>query len=533
MKHTVLFLMFLICFHAAFAVEGSNVSAANSTLDNVAPAVALLSPSGGQILTAGETIAITWTASDTNLGSNPIRLEYSVDGGNVFTDIVAATANDGSYDWLIPGIASTAVRLRITATDGFGINSSFVSATDLTVQMNQNVIVSSGNISGAEIFADGISTGYSAPHTFVLPQGSSVTYTVQKTDYSWVLASGSDSNVITNLDGGKNIVFTGTYTYIDPLNPGFTYTGDPDIPISGIAGTIETLLVPLPAVSPVGAVVMVFTGSTTCDLTITVPLGTWYVIAYYNDPLDGGLTWHHGNPYPAVGIGDVIFANVPFGAKAEIPVIIDEADNTLPVELSSFTAIATEQYFVHLQWTTQSETNLSGYQIYRNTSSDLGTALCLSTLIPAANSSQETDYSFADNDATAGSTYFYWLQALNLDGTHSYHGPISITLTGDGSDPDQPIIPLSTCLLPNYPNPFNPQTSLVYQLCSPGSVELNIFNAKGQKVRSFQKQHTAAGTYNVIFDGRDTLGRALSSGVYYCTMQAGASSYHHKMVLLK
>ncbi len=69
-------------------------------------------------------------------------------------------------------------------------------------------------------------------------------------------------------------------------------------------------------------------------------------------------------------------------------------------------------------------------------------------------------------------------------------------------------------LLPNVPNPFNPATELRFELDTPGSVELNIYDARGFLVRNLVAGHHAAGPHGVTWDGTDRAGRQVASGVY-------------------
>ncbi|MFX3956329.1 FlgD immunoglobulin-like domain containing protein, partial [Streptococcus suis] len=81
-----------------------------------------------------------------------------------------------------------------------------------------------------------------------------------------------------------------------------------------------------------------------------------------------------------------------------------------------------------------------------------------------------------------------------------------------------PPIPLVTKLENAYPNPFNPDTTIRYQLKEPAKVEIDIYNLKGQRVRSFVQSHDAPGYYKITWDGCDGSGRTLSSGVYLYKM---------------
>lgn len=523
---TVMLLALLFLTAGIFAMSVSVVSAAHSTLDNVAPVTMLSAPTGGETWVTGETNAITWTATDTNFATNPIRLEYSLNGGSSYTAISAATANNSSYNWLIPAIASTDARVRITATDSFGISGQSTSPANLTFAGGYNVSVGSDSIPGAIIYANGSATGYTTPHTFISPRGTNVTYTVTKTDYVWKLATGSESNVITNLTGSKNIVFEGTFTRVDPVNPGFIYTGDPNIPITGVASTVADLNVPLPSLSLVGAIVMVFTGDTPSDLTVTVPDGTWYVVAYYEN------AWHQSNPYPANGHQDVLLANIPFSAKSDIPVIIDDVDGTLPVELNLFTAYATQNNSIQLDWVTQSETGVSGYYIYRSISDNLYSADVVSPLIPAQNTSTEQSYRYTDYEVTPG-IWYYWLQNIDIDQQMAFHGSISVTLTDNDGNNGAPVTPRLTSLNSIFPNPFNPVTTIAFGLARSEQVTLEIYNIKGSKVRTVVAGNLSGGTYRRIWNGTDDNGGALSSGIYFLRMTAGKYSSTAKLVLLK
>ncbi|MGC9362207.1 MAG: choice-of-anchor J domain-containing protein, partial [Candidatus Syntrophosphaera sp.] len=88
-----------------------------------------------------------------------------------------------------------------------------------------------------------------------------------------------------------------------------------------------------------------------------------------------------------------------------------------------------------------------------------------------------------------------------------------------GDDPAAP--GLVTQLKGNYPNPFNPETTIRYSLAEPGPVKIEIYNIRGQHVKSLVNESKAAGNHSVVFDGTDDSGRRISSGVYFYRMKAG------------
>ena len=99
---------------------------------------------------------------------------------------------------------------------------------------------------------------------------------------------------------------------------------------------------------------------------------------------------------------------------------------------------------------------------------------------------------------------------------------------------DDPQIPvMATALNGNYPNPFNPETTISYSVMKPGRVRLQIYNIKGQLVRSLVDEDHAAGHYKRVFDGKDNNGRSLASGVYLIRMTAPGYEKVSKMMLMK
>jgi len=100
-------------------------------------------------------------------------------------------------------------------------------------------------------------------------------------------------------------------------------------------------------------------------------------------------------------------------------------------------------------------------------------------------------------------------------------------------DDDAPSIPTQFALRQNYPNPFNPSTTIRYDLKENVEVRLEIFNILGQKVRALVNERQAAGSRSVIWDARNDIGEAVTSGVYIYRISAGEFVNSHKMILLK
>ena len=102
------------------------------TIDSSPPIVTLTSLTGGQLVKGGVAQSITWTATDANLATNPIALDYSKDGGTTWTSITTGTANTGSYSWT-PALDGSNYFVRVTASDTAGHSGQGVSGSAFTV----------------------------------------------------------------------------------------------------------------------------------------------------------------------------------------------------------------------------------------------------------------------------------------------------------------------------------------------------------------------------------------------------------------
>ncbi len=111
--------------------------------------------------------------------------------------------------------------------------------------------------------------------------------------------------------------------------------------------------------------------------------------------------------------------------------------------------------------------------------------------------------------------------------------PVTLVVTATDSDTDE--VPEITGLLGNYPNPFNPRTTIAFTVESGiASANLDIYNSRGQKIRSFEID-TSKGldTYQVDWDGTDDSQNSVGSGIYFTKLKAGKFTSTKKMILMK
>lgn len=106
------------------------------------------------------------------------------------------------------------------------------------------------------------------------------------------------------------------------------------------------------------------------------------------------------------------------------------------------------------------------------------------------------------------------------------------TLKLKGSSNLEPVISV-TRLIQNYPNPFNPSTTIEYELGEEGPISIEIYNVKGQKIKTLVDGFKVAGTHKVVWDGRDGYGRRVASGIYQYRLTTKDGSIIREMLLLK
>jgi len=213
---------------------------------------------------------------------------------------------------------------------------------------------------------------------------------------------------------------------------------------------------------------------------------------------------------------------------------IDE--EPLPVELSSFMAtyVAVNQY-VELQWVSETETNMLGFNVYRNTIHTLDEAIKVNTVIvPATNTSNQQRYNFVDESISPDMTYYYWLELVQLDLTNGFHGPTSV-LTSPEDPGLPPGVEYVTRLIGAYPNPFNPGTNIMFELSETANVSIVIYNMRGQLVKTLVSQNEyQKGQHSLFWDGTDNRGNASMSGVYFYHFRTSTDyDEYKKMMLMK
>ncbi len=238
-----------------------------------------------------------------------------------------------------------------------------------------------------------------------------------------------------------------------------------------------------------------------------------------------------GVTYLIDGVGGNIF---PPAKSGEIAIIFGNDTATLPVTLSYFKAdFVSYDNNVQLKWKLESADALLGFNLYRSENNMFSQAGRINTSLITECITEGTSrtYSRQDSEISENSTYYYWLESIELDNTISMYGPVMVNTTQ--TDPNGPGEIKETNLHNAYPNPFNPSTTISYSVKESGMVLLDVFNSKGEKVKSLVNNVLNPGNYTAKWDGRADNGKSLPSGIYFYRMQTPAYSTVKKMLMVK
>lgn len=225
----------------------------------------------------------------------------------------------------------------------------------------------------------------------------------------------------------------------------------------------------------------------------------------------------------ATGFGSAVVKVTASDGMSAVEVTV-QFDEQVPIELSSFVGSVIEDRVV-LNWATASQTNNAGFRVLRSTDGE--TYEVVSALIAGAGTTDQLmDYMFEDISLPAAEIVYYVLEQIDLDGTVNRSNPIEVLLGARFTLPTE----FASAI---YPNPFNPRTTISYDLPADTNVSVIIYDAIGQEIRQLVSQHYTAGRYSVQWDAKDFMGRSVGSGVYIAKIVAGPNTAIQKMLLLK
>jgi len=422
-------------------------------------------------------------------GTQMGRVFYSNDKGNNWevAQTPIATYTDVTFKDNLHGLAqdkgSSSTGTIAETSDG-GVTWQAVTHTGTCYTNDMDYVPGSENTyvsTGATTGISGASFSYDGGHNWIT---FDETDTVQFLATSWI-------DVTTGWAGCFN----------DQNNPGlygvYAYTGDltpqPMGTISGVVSDLDT------GTLLANAIITLGTNTTTTDFD-----------GEYEMLVD-------------VGTFDFTCELLGFDTYSEDDVVIEENQTTtIDIALqnqyvppTNLNCSATGEN-VLITWSApETEADVTNYNIYRN-AEVLYTVTGSTTLK-------------IDIGVPSG-TYTYNVSAIYYD---VYESDLTDDFVVEVVDAGN-ILPVNgTKLIGNIPNPFNPTTAISFSLDNAGFVNIDIYNVKGEKVRTLVNENLEATTHSVIWNGDDDQGKSISSGIYFYKMRTGSFTATKKMILMK
>ncbi len=234
------------------------------------------------------------------------------------------------------------------------------------------------------------------------------------------------------------------------------------------------------------------------------------------------ITFNTANPS---GSSNLIFSLLEFysslGVEWNVGSFTNLNTNPLPVELSSFTGKVVDNKSINLKWITKTEVDNYGFDVERKINE--GEWSSLGFVEGHGNSNSPKNYSFTDNDLFAGGSKFqYRLKQIDTDGKYEYSDVVEVEIK-----------PTQFELSQNFPNPFNPSTTIRFSLPKETQLKINIYNMLGELVETIADGTYEAGYHKVTFQASSAKGGGLPSGAYIYRIESADFVQVRKMILIK
>ncbi|MEA2096080.1 MAG: YCF48-related protein [Candidatus Cloacimonadota bacterium] len=307
--------------------------------------------------------------------------------------------------------------------------------------------------------------------------------------------------------------------YVDGV---FIHTWQWSLQSTGTPGLCQLGAIDIFAAAPAGDTPLFYID----DFTHTIADVTTRDLSGYNIYLDDMNT-----PFATVGIDvfEYIYSDLIPAQEylAGVSAVYDDPGESVIIEVP-FTynpifnppqnlAVECIEDYAHFTWDVPAEEmrDLTGYNVYLDQ-------------VEVVSNIAELEYDFYG--LVNGEYYDAGVRAIYDDPGESELVEINFLYTGTGAEN---ILPLITELTGNYPNPFNPTTTISFSTKEAGHVSISIYNMRGQLVNTLVNEELERDFHVIIWDGKDNNNKAVSSGIYFYKMNSKNYSSTRKMILLK
>jgi len=253
-----------------------------------------------------------------------------------------------------------------------------------------------------------------------------------------------------------------------------------------------------------------------------------------NSPIVGDINGDLANEIIVITASGIVYVMDSSGNDlGDFPLDIDETVESSPIladldgDGSGEIIFGDNSGFVHA--ISMDGTESANYPVYAGSTIKVGPAIGDSDddgdpeiIVP-----NQTGYVLFDHKQLVSSEDIMWA-AFKYDSYRSGNG------FGINVSNDEEVVPvLKTKLGGNYPNPFNPETTIYFSLAETENVTLEVYNIKGQKIRTLIKEQMPAGPHLIVWNGKDNSERNVSSGIYLYRLNTSGYQATKKMILMK
>ena len=208
-----------------------------------------------------------------------------------------------------------------------------------------------------------------------------------------------------------------------------------------------------------------------------------------------------------------------------------QGDYSLPVVISEF-KVSQNRNDVLIEWATESEIENQGFILERSCDDtpsewvEVTSYLTNNNLKGQGNTSEKTTYRYIDRSVEAGKRYSYRLFSVD------YSGSLEL-LEFNSIITHEELVPEEFTVLPAYPNPFNPTTTIKYSIPENAHINISIFDIRGREVATLINSTQNAGWHTVQWNALNNDGQSVSTGMYLCVVRIPEESRCFKLLLFK
>lgn len=462
-------------------------------------------------LILGSTDGITSSGSSGNIQSSGTRTFHT--GGKYHYNGSSAQVTGG-------GLPATVRHLKIENSSGVTLSSSVAATTDLT--LSEGALITGSNTVTLGSSAESVGTLTRTNGKII---GNFKRWLAASTVYDVLFPMGTADHY-----RPVNLSYTSAPSVGGTLTASFTASnpGSNGLPLSDGDYTVNT--VSQDGYWSLSAGDGLSGGTYDLDITAEGFGGVAdYSTLHLLKRADSESAWTlNGSHVAGTGSNDIpVLHRSGLSGFSEFAVGSNESDNSLPVELTSFSAIS-QSGGVVLNWRTESETENLGFSIEKRlqvtgnwlTVADFTTC---EALAGHGSTSEAHEYAYTDAAVVPGATYLYRLGDVDYNGKVTWHKEVEVKVEAQSAQ-----VPVEFGLQPAYPNPFNPCVTIPYGLAEDGNISLKVYNLRGQLVETLISAYALKGAYSINWQPQN-----LSAGIYLVRLESGKKTNLQKVVFMK